>query len=198
MSIVYFQSTDNSTKVRMDCETNITISQTNRTSQYSIMSGASASDGFIEGNKIVNVQGIVTYSKTKSQTGYPDPSEFQSLIDEAITNKSRFTLHSDEGSTYKLLPLITNCVIKSYNYKIDKYLDTLTASIQFESQFVTDAAVEGELEPEVKTGNESLSSLNEGNGNKVSKTSEDSTTTSKVIDIAESISGVDLSSFTGN
>ncbi len=172
MSIIYFQSSDNKTKVRMDGETNISISQSNTTTQSSIMSGASASDGIIEGNKQVNIQGLVTYTKTVRQTGYPDPSEFQTLIDESIKAKTRFTLYSDEGTTYKLLPLITNCVVKSYDYSIGKYLDTISVKIQFESQFVTDAAVESELTPEVKTGNESLSGTNEGSGsnNKVNKT----------------------------
>lgn len=153
MAIVYFTANDSArSTVSMDSETSITSSLSNAVTKSSTMSNSSSTDGYTVGNEIITVSGVVSSHKTKSQEGNPSPTEFRAYIEDAITGGTRFTVGFDfgtgDGESTKLLDSVDNCVITSRSYVVDKYIDTITVTLTFESQFVSAAAKEVELTAE--------------------------------------------------
>lgn len=150
MAIVFFKSGGNT--VSLDSETSITSSLTNSVTKSSTMSNSSSTDGYTVGNEVISVTGVVTSHKTATQSGNPSPSKFREYIESAISSGERFTVvfsfGSGDGETTTLLDSVDNCVITSRSYVVDKYLDTITVSLTFESQFVSVAATEVKLEAE--------------------------------------------------
>lgn len=150
MAIVFFTANDGS-NVSMDSETSITSSLTNTVTKSSTMSNSSSSDGYTVGNEMISVTGLVSSHKTPNQQGHPTPTSFRKYIEDAINGGTRFTVGFDFGEgngETKLLDSVDNCVITSRSYVVDKYTDTITVSLTFESQFVSVAAKQTELSPE--------------------------------------------------
>lgn len=178
MSAVYFKTQDSSTIVTMDGETSIKVSKTNSTASASVMSNRTVGTDLIEGDLVVDVQGVITYSKSPSQTGNPTPSEWVTLIDTAISNKRRFTLYATkyEGGS-ELLKDYSDMVIASYSYVVDKYEDTITADISFKQIFVTDAAETTYLEPQRSTTAVSTADPSKGGSSTSTETTEEETKT---------------------
>lgn len=140
MSLVYFTSVDGDTIVTMDSETDITFSRSNTSTKHSIFKNADISDGLIEGNVIITVTGVVTYSKTPRQSlRNPTPIEFQNLIDQVVRSQQRFTLYSSKAG-HELLKDVSDCVITDQSISISRWSNSITATLTFESQFITDAA----------------------------------------------------------
>ncbi|PNH81336.1 phage baseplate protein [Vibrio diazotrophicus] len=147
MSMVYFKS-NSGTLVCLDAETEIDVSLSNSVTSNSVMSGRTVSSDLVKGNKIVNVTGLVSYSKTSAQQGNPTPSEFIDLIEKAIDDKQRFTLYSVKNQKGKdLLKNYENLVIDSYGYTVDKYEDSITARITFQEVFVSESATKTTIKP---------------------------------------------------
>lgn len=160
---MYFMSTDGRNIVTLDCEDGITVSQSNTTTRNSVMTGKSISDSFIRGNKTVDVTGVVTYSKTPSQIndGNPNPAQFTAHVENMINSRQRFTLFADQSYS-KLLRDVEDCVIASWNYVVDEYEDTITVSMTFEEQFVSQAAQVTYLAP--KPSKEAAKSIQDKEG----------------------------------
>lgn len=170
MSMVYFKSSNSGTLVCMDAEAEIDVSLSNSVTNNSVMSGRTVSSDLVKGNKIVNVTGIVSYSKTSAQQGNPTPSEFIDLIEKAIDDKQRFTLYSVKNQQGKdILKDYENLVIADYGYTVDKYEDSITARITFQEVFVSDSATTTTLKP-VKSKDSEKSLANPTKGGKGTST----------------------------
>ena len=160
MAMIFFFAQDGETKVSLDSEASVNVSLPSKVSKSSNMSGQTVSDEVIEGNATISVQGVVTYSKLKSQEKNLDPLQFQEAIQEARRNRKRFTLNVKE---YKqsLLQSYEDCVISNVDISVDKYSDTITVSMVFEQVFISDAAKKAFLAPksseEAKTTTSPLS-----------------------------------------
>ena len=147
MSMIYFKSSDGSL-VAMDGETSIDVSRSNTIASSSVMSTRTVSDEVIQGNLVISVTGLVTYSKTPTQQGNPTPEEWIDLIEAAISSKLRFTLYSTKYVAGKpLLKDYSNMVISDYGYTVDRFEDTITARITFNEVFVSDPAKQTYLPP---------------------------------------------------
>lgn len=148
MGMVYFKTEDSDILVTMGSETSIEVSKSNKVTNSSVMSGRTVGDDLIEGNFVVNVQGVVSYSKSAAQKDHPTPEEWEDLVDTAIANKRRFTLYS---AKYKdgqpLLKDYQNVVIADYGYTVDEYANAIKARIVFQEVFVTNAAKITTLSP---------------------------------------------------
>jgi hypothetical protein len=177
MSMVYFKS--NNTIVTMDNETSISVSKSNTVATNSVMSSKEVSTDLIEGNLLVSISGNITYSKSTGQDGNPTPSEWIDLIENAISNKERFTLYSasfQQGKT--LLKNYPDMVIQDYGYVVDRFEDTITARITFSEVFVTASAKVTKLPPAIASDSKSTlqAPTKDGNGTSTDKSEEDTNT----------------------
>ncbi|ADX87894.1 hypothetical protein [Vibrio phage JSF13] len=148
MSYVYFQSSGGDL-ICLDATSAVEVNKSNTVASYSMMDGRNRSDGYSEGNKIVNINGLVTHTKSvrQQQTGTPTPVQFQRLIESVERNHERFTLMVDSG-VFPLLDNIKNCVISSRSVKVEQYLDTIEVNMTIEEVFVSKAATTTFLAPQ--------------------------------------------------
>ncbi|WP_021024330.1 phage baseplate protein [Salinivibrio costicola] len=140
MAFYYLLSKDGDNIICLDAENNISVSRNNTASTSSIMSGAVKTDGFEIGNRVVTINGVLTYSKSPRQKidGNPTPLSFQRLLDELVKSKQRFTLFSNKRGE-QLFDDIDDCIILSHSVQ-SRDLNSISASITIQEQFVTDAA----------------------------------------------------------
>lgn len=149
MSMVFFLDTDGKTRVGMDSTSSVSISMPASASSSSTMSGKSVSDEVIEGNVIISIVGIVTYSKMPSQINNLDPLNLQRGLQRARRNRRRFTVYyKDTGQP--LMDSYKDCVLTNADVNIDKYSDSVTVNLTFEQIFVSQAAKVSFLAPKVK------------------------------------------------
>lgn len=176
MATVYFLSVDGKDMIALDCEESIQYSRSNQSTKSSIFSGSTVSDGFIEGNYIVSIQGRITYSKTSRQQDNPDPIKFQNLIDQYVSRKKRFTLYTSKQG-FQLLNNLENCVITDHTVTVGEYEDTILVSLTVEAQFVSNAANVTYLPPVRNKASEAAydNKNNTGKGNKEVKDDQGST-----------------------
>lgn len=160
MSIVYFIAPDGKSVIGLDCEESIGMQKKNKVTEYSVMTGETVSDGFQEGNKVVNLSGKVTYNKSVSQEsdGTPNPIEIQDMLDDASRSHHRFRLYTDTDRL-PLLKGIDECVVESYGVDLGGWTDTVTLSMTIKEVFVSDAAKKTYLPPlpnkeQAKSGSE--------------------------------------------
>lgn len=148
MSIIYFITEDGSSIVALDCEESIEISKQNQVSNYSVMGGDTVSDGYSEGNKIVNLSGKVTYTKSSTQQtqGTPNPIELQDMLDSFSRNHYRFRMYTDD-SALPLLRGIENCMLGSSQVSLGGWRDTIQVDMTINEIFVSQAARVTELPP---------------------------------------------------
>lgn len=156
MAFYYFLSKDGEDIICLDAERDISVTRNNTASTSSIMSGAVKTDGFEIGNRVVTINGVLTYSKSPRQKidGNPTPLSFQRLIDELVKSKQRFTLFSNKRGE-QLFDDIDDCIIVSHSVQ-SRDLNSISASITIQEQFVTDAArtttIPPKLSSEVEAG----------------------------------------------
>lgn len=156
MAFYYFLSKDGEDIICLDAERDISVTRNNTASTSSIMSGAVKTDGFEIGNRVITINGVLTYSKSPRQKidGNPTPLSFQRLLDELIKSKQRFTLFSNKRGD-QLFDDIDDCIILNHSVQ-SRDLNSITASITIQEQFVTDAArtttIPPKLSSEVEAG----------------------------------------------
>lgn len=177
MATVYFMSLDGKKIVALDCEERITYSRANESTKSSIFSGSQVSDGYIEGNYVVNLSGRITYSKTNRQNDNPDPLEFQQMVDDRVSSLRRFTLYTSKQG-FQLLNNLENCVITDHSVTVDEFEDTIKVDMTIEAQFVSNSAKRTYLKPVRKKKVEAAydTEKNSGTGTKEVKTEEQSST----------------------
>lgn len=140
MSLVYFMS-ESGDLICLDGTEAVDVSRSNSVSKSSMMSGRSVADGVAEGNKIITVTGICTYTKSvrQQQNGNPDPLKLQDLLDEVVRNQEKFKLRFKKGA-YTLLRDIKNCVIVDQSVRVADYLDSVAVTLTIEEVFVSESA----------------------------------------------------------
>jgi hypothetical protein len=158
MAIVYFISKEGNI-FSLGSEDNITVSQSNKSSKSSIMAGRSASDDLEEGNKVLSISGVVSYTKTAKQEsdGVPNPLEFQRMLDSVVSSGERFTVYTNKAGR-SLLDNMKDCVVIDRSVTVDKYSNAITASVTFEQQFITDSATKTYLPPQKSSSVNNLAS----------------------------------------
>lgn len=171
MSTVYFIASDGETIITLDCVESVDVSKSNSISTSSVMSGNTTSDGYEEGLKKVNINGLVTYSKSvrQQQEGIPNPLEFQDLVDDTIRSHTKFRLYVSKGK-HQLLKDIEVCAIDNYSVTATEYLDSIEVSLSISEVFVSQAATTTFLPP-VKSP-EAAKSTSDTENTKATKTQE--------------------------
>ena len=146
MAMVFFLATDGKTRVSLDSEASVSVSLPSKVAKSSTMSGKAVSDDVIEGNAVISVQGMVTYSKLKSQENNLNPVELLEALHASRRNRQRFTLYvKDDGQP--LLIDYEDCVISSAEVLVDRFSDASTVSLVFEQTFVSESAKTSYLAP---------------------------------------------------
>ncbi len=169
MSLVYFIN-DAREIVCFDGETSVSVSQTNDVASSSVISSRNIADDVHEGDIIINISGLVTYTKTLTQLNNknPNPQEIIRRISEVIASRSRFTLYATD-SRYPLINSYDDCVIASWSYALDESEDTIEVEITFQQKFVSKSAKKSYLPPSPsKSTDGALAS--KGNGGDTGKT----------------------------
>ena len=135
MSLVYFIN-DAREIVCFDGETSVSVSQTNDVASSSVISGRNIADDVHEGDIIIDISGLVTYTKTISQINNknPTPQEIIQRISRVVASRSRFTLYATD-SRFPLINSYDNCVISAWSYALDDSEDTIEVSITFQQKF---------------------------------------------------------------
>lgn len=147
MSLVYFINNAREI-VCFDGETDVSVSQTNDVASSSVISGRNIADDVHEGDIFINVSGLVTYTKTLTQSNNknPTPQEIVQRIAGVIASRSRFTLYATD-SRFPLIDSYDNCVIASWSYSLDDSEDTIEVTITFQQKFVSQSAKKSYLPP---------------------------------------------------
>ncbi|AGG57826.1 hypothetical protein VPBG_00054 [Vibrio phage helene 12B3] len=143
MSKVYIISPDGQTVIGLDCEKNITVSRSNKVTTKSVMSGKDISDGYQAGLRTVNINGMMTYSKSVAQQDTLNPLDFQREIDNLVDGRQRFTLYSEKS--IQLLDDIADCVIESCTVMLDKFLNAIQVDLVIREVWISQAAQVGNL-----------------------------------------------------
>ncbi|AUR89082.1 coil containing protein [Vibrio phage 1.121.O._10N.286.46.C4] len=148
MSIVYFIAPDGESIIGLDCAKNVSLSQENEVTGYSVMDGTETSDGFRTGNKVLNLSGITTYTKSVSQQqeGIPDPFQLQKLLEEVENSKQRFMVYTAKGGS-PLFDNIRECVIQSKRFNAESFRNALQVELTIKEVRVSDAAKTTYLPP---------------------------------------------------
>lgn len=196
MSLAYFISNSGDI-ICLDGTQSVEVTRSNSLTKSSMMIGREVADGVIEGNKVINITGVCTYTKSirQQQNGNPDPIKLQELLDQVVRNEERFKLRFVKGS-YDLLKDINNCVIVSQSIMVDQYLDTITVNLTIEEAFISQSAKKTYLPPERSSGSSSqISDTKDTKGGKKTLKEEERRT----ILLAVKEDGVDkiLDSFSG-
>lgn len=149
MAFVYFLSTDGENIICMDAETDISVQRSNKVTSSSVMTGTNRSDGYEIGRKSLSISGVITYSKTPRQKfqGNPTPLQFQELLEELVLSKQRFTVYSNKQGE-QLFDDLDDCVIVNHSVQ-SRDLNSITANITVQEQFVSDAARVTTLPPKL-------------------------------------------------
>ena len=165
MSIVYFITEDGKSIVALDCEEAVSVTKQNSVSRHSVMSG-NASDGVTEGNKVINLSGKVTYTKSASQQtqGTPNPIEIQDQLDSFSRNNYRFRVYTDQTSL-PLLKGIDQCALGTSTVTLGGWTDTIEVSMTIEEVFVSKSATTTFLPP-VHADGKSNTTPKKGSGGK--------------------------------
>ena len=149
MGLAYFISDDGESVISLDCEQEINLSKSVNVTESSVMSGKTVSDGYREMNKVLQISGKVTYSKSANQLidGNLDPFEIQEALDSSIRNHHRFKVYTDENdSNIPLLKSIEQCVIQQYTVTLSRYVNAIDINMTIKEVFVSKSAKVGYLE----------------------------------------------------
>lgn len=158
MSQIFFYGSNNE-YICIDCTKSVEFSQNNTINSHSVVSGKQVADDYMIGNKVVQIEGVVTYAKNGRQfaEGNPTPQQFQNFIDSLVDNKTRFELNARQVKN-QLLRNINNCVITARNETVDTYIDSLKVSLTLTEVFVSESAKATYLPAIKKKDTASLSS----------------------------------------
>ncbi|MCX9483815.1 phage baseplate protein [Vibrio cholerae] len=145
--MMYFQ-TLNGELFCLDATTAIDISRRAMVTESPILTQKDRTEGYSVGNRRVEVQGLITYTKSVRQqfVGNPTPDKAIKLINGVMDNHEYFTVFWDNLGKYKLAgDPIKNCVVESFRYVIDEFLDTITVSLILKEIDIRDADGKGSL-----------------------------------------------------
>ncbi|EGR1056581.1 hypothetical protein EFU43_15265 [Vibrio cholerae] len=132
----------------LDATTAIDISRRAMVTESPILTQKDRTEGYSVGTRRVEVQGLITYTKSVRQqfVGNPTPDKAIKLINAVMDNHEYFTVFWDNLGEYKLAgDPIKNCVVESFRYVIDEFLDTITVSLILKEIDIRDADGKGSL-----------------------------------------------------
>ncbi|CSA97525.1 TPA: hypothetical protein NJN57_001191 [Vibrio cholerae] len=132
----------------LDATNAIDISRRAMVTESPILTQKDRTDGYSVGTRRVEVQGLITYTKSVRQqfVGNPTPDKAIKLINAVMDNHEYFTVFWDNLGEYKLAgDPIKNCVVESFRYVIDEFLDTITVSLILKEIDIRDADGKGSL-----------------------------------------------------
>ncbi|EOW9283526.1 TPA: hypothetical protein PX772_002860 [Vibrio cholerae] len=132
----------------LDATNAIDISRRAMVTESPILTQKDRTEGYSVGTRRVEVQGLITYTKSVRQqfVGNPTPDKAIKLINAVMDNHEYFTVFWDNLGEYKLAgDPIKNCVVESFRYVIDEFLDTITVSLILKEIDIRDADGKGSL-----------------------------------------------------
>ncbi|WP_217564264.1 phage baseplate protein [Vibrio cholerae] len=145
--MMYFQTLSGEL-FTLDATNAIDISRRAMVTETPILTQKDRTEGYSVGTRRVEVQGLITYTKSVRQqfVGNPTPDKAIKLINGVMDNHEYFTVFWDNLGEYKLAgDPIKNCVVESFRYVIDEFLDTITVSLILKEIDIRDADGKGSL-----------------------------------------------------
>lgn len=146
MGLIYFMTIDGKGFIKLDCEKAVEMSKSNKVTPTTTFDGKTLSDGYVEGNTILNLSGKLSYVKPQGRDSDLNPEEIQKEILKYEKSHQRFSVYTSAEYLY-LLNELDDCVITSHSVKLNGTTNSVDISMTIESQYISKAASLGIVFP---------------------------------------------------